>query len=404
MDQSLRIKIFSVLFLAIFTAMLGLGIIIPILPVYARSESIGASGIWLGAIFAGFSISRSVFMPLIGRRSDSTGIRKSFIATGLLIYAISSIGYLYAFDALTLLCVRVVQGFCSAMIVPIAMAYIGDICPDQKQGSYMGMFTVSLFLGFSVGPFLGGCIQDFFSINAAFIAMGALCAVAFVFVIVLLPAGHTSHHITRPEPSSYRKILRKKRIVGIILYRYVNAFARASVLTFLPLYASYHLNLSGTRIGLVISSGVLVSSFLQYPFGRMADRLNRRHQILVGNVLYAAAIVLFPYTDSFAELLSVNLLLGVLGAASLPAATALVVEEGRLSGMGSTMAVFNVAMSLGLGSGPLVSGLIHDFFGLKAVFYFSVAVGIVGTAVAGRYLTSSPPPRAPGDHPLVEDI
>ena len=384
--------------------MLGLSIILPILPLYAQSEQIGASGFWVGAIFAGFSISRSVFMPMVGKISDRRG-RKSFIATGLFIYSLSSLGYIYANSALTLFLVRVVQGSCSAMIVPIAMAYIGDISPKNKEGSYMGLFTMSLFLGFGFGPFIGGFLQDFFSVNAAFIAMGILCGLSFLFVLVSLPSSHATHQVKRAAPSSFRKIVEHSQIKGIICFRFISAFGRAAVLTFLPLYASYSLNMSAFQIGMVISAGVLLTSFLQYPFGKLADSMDRRVLILVGNVLYSLAIILFPFTHSFIEVLGLSMLLGIFGAIPLPAATALIVEEGKKYGMGSTMAVFNVAMSLGLGSGPLVSGLIHDISGLKAVFYFSAALGVFGTLVAGHFLSASPPPPEPSEeHAIAEDM
>jgi MFS family permease len=133
--------------------------------------------------------------------------------------------------------------------------------------------------------------------------------------------------------------------------------------------------------------------------------MDRRVLILVGNVLYSIAIILYPFTHSFIEVLGLSLLLGIFGAIPLPAATALIVEEGKKYGMGSTMAVFNVAMSLGLGSGPLVSGLIHDISGLKAVFYFSAVLGVFGTLVAGHFLSASPPPPEPsGEHAIAEDM
>ena len=71
--------------------MLGNGIIVPLLPIYA--EGLGASGFWIGVIFSGFAISRSIFMPIVGRWSDKRG-SKVFIATGLFISAIISLGYI----------------------------------------------------------------------------------------------------------------------------------------------------------------------------------------------------------------------------------------------------------------------------------------------------------------------
>jgi len=156
--------------------MLGIGIIVPLLPIYA--ESLGASGLWIGVIFSGFSISRSLFMPIVGPWSDKKG-RKIFIAVGLLIYAIISLGYVLSDSVAAIVMVRSIQGFSAAMIIPIAFAYIGDISPNGREGGYMGIFSVSLFAGFGLGPVLGGVMKDRFGLNADFYAMGGLCLFAF---------------------------------------------------------------------------------------------------------------------------------------------------------------------------------------------------------------------------------
>ncbi len=388
MDKALRIKIFSVLSLSIFTAMLGLGIVVPILPLYAKT--LGASGIWLGAIFAGFSIARSVCMPVVGRFSDKTG-RKSFIVTGLFLYALSSLGYIYSYNPVSLFLVRIIQGFCSAMIVPIAMAYVGDIAPKDKEGSYMGRFNVALFLGFGFGPLLGGFVHDVLGVNADFVIMGILCAVSCALVMVYLPATDGRRQEQKVKPAAYRSIMRSPQVRGIMLFRFLNAFIRGSVISFIPLYASYRLNMTGFQIGVVVSAGVILTSVLQFPCGRLADRFNRKHLIVTGSLLYSLCVLLVPLTPGFTLLLGANLILGMLGAVPIPAASAAVVEEGKKYGMGSIMALFNVAMSLGLGIGPLVSGVIYDTAGLTSVFYFAAGFGVVGALITARMLRSSPP-------------
>jgi len=130
-------KAFPVLALSIFSSMLGVGIIAPLLPLYA--DSLGATGIWLGIIFGGFSVSRAIFMPIIGRLSDHGG-RKLFISIGLLVYAIISLGYIWASSVSQLTLVRLIQGAAAGMIIPIAQAYIGDISPEGEEGTWMGYF------------------------------------------------------------------------------------------------------------------------------------------------------------------------------------------------------------------------------------------------------------------------
>jgi MFS family permease len=69
----------NTLLVSTFAVMLGLGVIAPLLPVYVHD--LGASGLWVGAIFAIFSVSRIIFIPLFGKLSDRRG-RKSFITIG----------------------------------------------------------------------------------------------------------------------------------------------------------------------------------------------------------------------------------------------------------------------------------------------------------------------------------
>lgn len=61
-------RAYRALFVAVFSALLGLGIVIPLLPRYA--ETLGATGLEIGAIFSGFSVSRALLMPVFGRLSD----------------------------------------------------------------------------------------------------------------------------------------------------------------------------------------------------------------------------------------------------------------------------------------------------------------------------------------------
>jgi MFS family permease len=371
-----RSRIVSVLFISIFSSMLGVGIIVPILPLYA--ETLGANGLWLGAIFAIFNLARSATMPVVGRISDRMG-RKRFISSGLLIYTLSSLGYIYAGSTTELFVVRLIQGASSAMIIPIAMAFIADISPPDQEGYYMGIFSVALFLGFGSGPLIGGFCKDYASMEVNFLIMGGLCLLALVLVTIYLPR---SSSIQRPAPPlevPFAAMLKSRNIMGICVYRFSNAFCRGSIMAFVPLYAHNTLRLSGSQIGMVIASSILLTAALQMPFGRVADKVDRKMLVTAGSVLYFVLVPLIPLTRTFSELLTLNAALGSLGAVSLPAASALTVTEGKQFGMGTAMAIFNVAMSAGLGIGPLLSGIILDLWSLPGVFYACTCLGLLSS-------------------------
>ena len=173
-------RIFVVLFIAVFAAMLGIGIIAPLMAIYA--VNLKASGIWLGVIFSAFSLSRGILMPVVGKFSDTYG-RKNLLLIGLFIYTLSSFGYVWSDTISKLIEVRLIHGIASAMVVPIAMAYVGDIAPKGKEGVFMGTFNSSMFLGMGMGPFIGGLINDVAGMDNVFYVMGLLSLFSFLLIL-----------------------------------------------------------------------------------------------------------------------------------------------------------------------------------------------------------------------------
>ena len=79
-----------------------------------------------------------------------------YIAIGLLAYTIISLSYTLASNIYQLTSIRMLHGAASCMVIPIAKAYIGDLIPEGKEGTFINLFSMSMFLGMGAGPFLGG--------------------------------------------------------------------------------------------------------------------------------------------------------------------------------------------------------------------------------------------------------
>ena len=150
---ALNRKIFGVLFFSLFIAVTGVGIVVPLLPVYAHE--LGASGFTIGLIFGSFSLSRTFCLSYFGKKSDENG-RRPYIVTGLLAYTLISLAFMLSDSVSALIVIRFFQGIASAMMMPVIQAYVGDITPAGKEGTTMGLFNVSMFFGLSIGPVLGG--------------------------------------------------------------------------------------------------------------------------------------------------------------------------------------------------------------------------------------------------------
>ncbi len=370
-------KVFPILAVSIFSAMLGVGIVSPLLPLYA--SDMGASGAELGMIFAGYGISNSVFTPIMGRLSDRRG-RKLFLCIGLAGYAIISLGYVWAANVSQLTLVRVIQGVAGAMIIPIALAYIGDLSPEGEEGKWMGYANAAFFGGFGIGPLLGGVLTERFGMNAAFYSMGGLCLLAFLVAVLLLPEIR-QRKIGEKGHLSLKDMSRSPMVRGLFSFRLVQALGRGGVMTFLPIFVATYIGLGTTLIGILLAVNMLPMVVLLAPAGRLADRFNRKTMVILGNLMYLISAALIPLAHTFWQQIWLCLPRAIGGAISTLAATALTVEEGRKFGMGSTMSILMMAMGIGFAVGPLLSGVIADSVDINAVFYFGGIVGLIGTGL-----------------------
>ena len=372
-----------ILLLALFIAVLGVGIIAPIIPIYATD--LGATGVTLGLMIAAFSISRAALQPVVGSQSDRHG-RKRFLVVGLSLYAVMGLTYTLATSVEHLILIRLFHGVGSAMIMPIAMAYIGDLTPQGQEGRYMGLLNIALFAGISAGPILGGVFRDTIGINPAFYAMSALTAGSLGLILTLLPPQPSDREIqsTPGLLTTFRRMLRNNRVVGMLLPRIGTMIVMIPTMGFLPILMD-EMGATGVEIGIVISARTIFTAGLQFPFGKMADRHNKVVLILTGCSVISAGVFLMPFAGEFLQLVWLSVLIGIGEALIWPTLAAIAVEEGHQYGQGSMMGVFNMAMSLGVLIGSLVAGSVMDLIGLEYAFYI-VAVILAVSAVVGSLL------------------
>jgi DHA1 family multidrug resistance protein-like MFS transporter len=360
-------KIFATLFFSMFGTVTGVGIVVPLLPVYAAN--LGAGGVYIGLIFGAFSISRTILLPYFGRLSDKKG-RKPFIITGLFAYTIVALAYIFSNRVESLIAIRFFQGIASAMIMPAVQAYVGDITPPQREGFTMGLFNMSMFLGLSIGPLIGGIIRDNFSLDMSFASMGILTFTGFLLSLLLLPPTKSEHIIGRGiAPLAWKKVLHDRNMAGLFLFRLAYAACIGVIWSFLPVLADVEFSLSSSTIGVLVTLGVFSSGLLHVPMGLIADRVNRKMMIVSGGLIITYAIFSFYWANSFKDLVLASMLFGLGGGISMPALMALAVLKGNSSdAMGSVMGLLAMAHSMGMLMGSLVAGLMMDVSRLRNAF------------------------------------
>jgi DHA1 family multidrug resistance protein-like MFS transporter len=368
--------VYRALFIVNFLVCLGFGISDPFFPVYATSN--GAAGIHLALIFSGFAAAKTLFSPLTGWWSDRIG-RRRLLVIGLFAHGAIAIGYLYLPSPPSLILLRFLQGVAAALVRPVSLAYVGDMAPARHEGTAMGTFDISYYAALAIGPVAGGIIKDTLGFPGIFFSLFILCLLAFAAALIFV--GHFGKNREK-DGRAFRvdlSLLKKSRtLIALCGFIFSRTFGIVYLGMFLPIFMHENLHLTGIEMGVVMGTNTIVTALLLRPMGRLSDRVRRDWLILFGGAAAALLTAVLPLSETFPHLLFLSIGIGFASVLSLPASSALLVEEGNRHGMGLTMGIFNAAMNLGAVLAPLAGGILFSLFGMKSVFYGAGLLGFAG--------------------------
>jgi DHA1 family tetracycline resistance protein-like MFS transporter len=146
----------AVIFLTVFIDLLGFGLVLPLLPIYADQFTLDPSGLQLGLLMASFSVMQMVFAPFWGSLSDRVGRRPVLmigLASSAIFYALFGIAAIY--KSLPLLFITRIGAGIAGATIPTAQAYIADTTTLKTRARGMALIGLAFGMGFTFGPLLG---------------------------------------------------------------------------------------------------------------------------------------------------------------------------------------------------------------------------------------------------------
>src|SRR6058998_3008168 len=178
-----------IIFLTVFIDLIGFGIVLPLLPIFAKNFH--ATGFVIGALMASFSAMQFLFAPAWGRLSDRIGRRPVLlVSTAGAAASYALFGFGSTLTGTTALVVvlgsRILAGICGANIT-VAQAYIADITPPEDRSRKMGLIGMAFGLGFIFGPALGGLSIHLLGVQGPGWVASGLCALNFALAFAILP-------------------------------------------------------------------------------------------------------------------------------------------------------------------------------------------------------------------------
>ena len=350
----------AVIFGIVFIDLVGFGIVIPVLPLYA--ERFGASPFTVGLLLAVYSLMSFLFAPVLGRLSDRVGRRPVLLVSILG----SSLGFLIMglAGALPLLFLgRIIDGITGGNI-STAQAYIADITPPHERSKGMGLIGAAFGLGFIFGPAIGG-VMSHFSLAAPLLFAAGLAAVNAVAVYFFLPESLSKEHRVRPaEPASVARSLTpaKGSVLAVVVGAYFfNTVAFSLLTATYPLFASHRFGFGAAQIGYIFAGMGIVGALVQGGLmGLLIKRFGDSRLAATGALLLCAGLLLLPASVSVVLLLAVTGLIGLGHALVVTPLNGLASRLSAASEQGKALGTMQATSSLGRIAGPLIGGWLLD--------------------------------------------
>lgn len=136
------------------------------LPTIGIEFSIDA--VTLGWVATAYLLASAVFLVPFGRIADIYG-RKKICSAGLMVFTFASFAMVFSVSPAMIILLRVVQGMEAALIFGTAVAILTSVTPPQERGKALGIYTTAVYLGLSMGPFLGGFLTTNFGWRSIFL-------------------------------------------------------------------------------------------------------------------------------------------------------------------------------------------------------------------------------------------
>ncbi|HVT89102.1 MAG TPA: MFS transporter [Tepidisphaeraceae bacterium] len=382
------------IFLIVAIDLLGVGLIIPLLPFYAKHYD--ASPLQVELLFSVYSLCQFIAAPILGLISDRFGRRPVLILSQIG----SVLGYIllgWATDypwanpmlGLTMIYIsRVIDGL-SGGNISTAQAYIADVTTSENRARSMGLLGAAFGLGFAFGPAIGGALGHFDPSWPAYTA-AAFSAVAAILTFVKLKESRI-HRPAEAEawlhPGNFVPILKKPVLLQLLLIWFVSMAAYMMMDASAAMFLNDVFGFKELQVGLYFMFIGIIIAIVQGGVIRKLDRKYSEWSLAAIGVLCVSIGAFSTLTTAWKPLLWLLGLGGIVhaGGRSLqqPTISSLVSKHAGKDEQGATMGLFQGLGSLARTIGPVIGGIAYQ--GASKVEptrpYITASVLLLGTTI-----------------------
>jgi MFS family permease len=367
---------FGTIWTAVALDLVGWGIVLPILPLYA--ERFTENTTLVGLLVASFSLMQLVFAPVLGRLSDRYG-RKPVLVASLLGTALGSLLMGVAGSLWLLFLGRIVDGV-SGSSISVAQAAVIDVAPVAQRARLLGLLSAAFGVGFVAGPALGG-LAALGGPKLPFLVAGSIAFVNALVALRRLPETNpaiTGVHVVAAEPEDAPVRARGLRQLVVLNLVWLSAFS-AFEATF-ALLGQRRFGLTEASIAAVfVGIGVFhvgVQTRFVHP---LVARVGEARALRAGLVSLVVGLVLVGASTSWFVLVPALALVTLGSGLATPTRSSLIADRGGADRRGTTLGVAQAAGALARVIGPITGGVLFEHVGVPAPYL--VGAALIGSVV-----------------------
>ena len=349
----------------IFMDMIGYGVIIPILPIYA--QKLGASKGQIGFLFSSYSLILILTLIPFGFIVDRYGGKK-MIVLGMFLLCIASILFATSYSLLQLTISRMLQGLAASCTWAAALPLAAVVATESKRGLEMSSVTVATGLGTILGPLVGGwgTIQTPF-----YICMVMSFILTILACVYLKDVGKEKKYVRIKERLG--RILRQKEVQTSCVAIGILYFAVGMLEVLFPLYMADH-QCKRMMVGFIFTVYGIFFVVFQPAIGAWSDRQGRILPI-AGGLFITALFIPVPFFFTAKGLwIFLFIILGIAGAMAFTPIYPLIADGVSPTDQGVAYSLNSWIFSIGYLLGPWIGGVLAELAGMKAPFFLCSAL------------------------------
>jgi MFS family permease len=395
----------SILVAASFFVAVGFGIVLPAIPVFAKS--FGVNNAAIGLMVSAFAITRFASGLISGTLVDKFGERAVF-SSGVFMVALFTFlaGLSQSYEQL--LFFRAAGGLGSSMFSVAAGSVIMRSVDDANRGRAQSVYQGSFLLGGIAGPAIGGLLSVI-SLRAPFFVYSGMLICSGTVAHFFLKGdkiGKVDKSVDTSDHTTVREALTMKPYRIALVLAFIGSWVffglRASIL---PIFVTEELNSTTAVVGYGLALSAVIQGLILLRAGRYSDEKGRRAASIIGAQVVLLGVLLLTFSVHVWMFLLSMAILGF-GGAFISITPASIVGDVIKGKGGKVIAIFQMAGDAGMMVGPIIIGAVSDLFSYRAAFGMSAAIFVIALVLVYQIpeTRNVEEPQVKNLRPLDEDL